>query len=131
MGPFSREVELSKRVRLAIVVAAGLLIFGVPGMLVTIGGREANHKIVMIRAAAPNLHVERSTVLASVVYSKEDPANSLAAALGVPETDVTLTLGPADWCAKIHIRRLLGQRQMFLTWASDGSLHPVKSCGRG
>jgi len=122
----SEGVRLSRRVRLAIIVTVGLLLFGIPAMLSVVGTRQADHEATRVRSASTTAHVDTAKLLATM-FDAQAP-NPIAASLGVSNSDVSFKQVPSGWCAHVSIRRLVAQRDVFMAVSSDGTLRPIAGC---
>lgn len=117
---------MSKRARLAIIVLAALVLFGIPAVLSVVGARQAQHEATRVRSVSTTAHVDTSKLLATMFdVGASDP---IAASLGVSRADVDFRQVPSGWCARVSIRRLVAQRYVFLAVATDGTLHSVSGC---
>lgn len=117
---------MSKRVRLAGIVAVGLLIFGFPAVLAVVGTRQADHEATRVRLASTTARVDISKMLATAFDAgATDP---IAASLGVGRSDVSFVQVPSGWCAHVSIRRVVAERDVFLALSVEGELRPVRGC---
>lgn len=57
-----------------------------------------------------------------------DTASPVAKALGTSDSSVTLEQEPSGWCARVTVRRLTAERDVFLRLHPDGELVPVEEC---
>ncbi len=117
---------MSKRVRLLIVVVVVLGVFGVPTALRVMGDRQVEREARRIRTATAAARVDTSRMLASMFDAHA--VNPVAVALDTKDSDVTVRQHSPGWCARIAVRRLTAQRDVFVLVDAEGRLVPVERC---
>ena len=117
---------MSKSVRLSIILAMALVVFGIPVGLQITGQRQVGREAARIRVVSATAHADMSQLLASMYDARA--ANPIATSLGVGSSQVRLRQESAGWCAQVSVRRLIVERNVFLSVSKDGVLTPVDTC---
>ena len=117
---------MSKPVRLSIILVVALVVFGVPVGLRVTGERQVDREVARIRAVSATAHADMSQMLASMYDARA--ANPVATSIGVGSSHVRLRQESSGWCAQVSVRRLIAERNVFLSVSKDGVVTPVVTC---